>query len=45
MGERNPGRRNYVTDIFHFLKSDLSLLGVDNDIELAQSREDFANIC
>ena len=44
MGERNPGRRSYVTDIFHFLKPELSLLGVGSDIELAQSLEDFANI-
>ena len=33
-----------MTDILNFLKLELSLRGVDSDIELAQSREDFAII-
>jgi len=36
--------RNDVTDILNFLKIERSLLGVESEIELAQSREDFANI-
>ena len=43
-GERDSGGRNDVTDILKFLKLELSLRGVDSDIELAQSREDFATI-
>ena len=33
-----------MTDVLNFLKPELSLLGVDSDIEFAQSREDLANI-
>ena len=33
-----------MTDVLKFLKPELSLLGVDSDNELAQSREDLANI-
>jgi len=30
---------------WNFLKIERSLLGVESEIELAQSREDFVNIC
>ena len=33
-----------MSNVFHFLYSELGLLGVDRDIEFAQSREDFTNI-
>ena len=42
--ERDSGGRNDVTDILNLLKLELSLRGVDSDIELAQSRKDFATI-